>query len=656
MKTGKFRVSQIFIVLALALSLFCCISGCSSDYTDGSLQTLDKMDISANLLSSGDMKVTETWVVNLQNRDKVYRNIYRTFPADSTKIDGITDFSVTDNDQNLQYSYIGDIDPENVSSDRYQNCCYIHQTSDNIELGWFMPSIEQGVRSFTFTYTVKNIVQVYSDTAVLYNFFLPDNFSLPVQSLNGTIHFPQGAQKSSVFAWLHTDIAASSLSIDSANQVSFTAQNIPSNTSVEVRLCTPPELFAASDRRTDTSQLASIQSQEAQWAQAYEEKKAEEARRQYILGLIDVFGGVLLVLTSLLIFFRLKSKNKRVHVTVPEYTREIPGGNSPAGIANLFYYYSGGVTQKVKQNMFSATFLSLAHKGYLRLDVMDQEIQVTLTPERKKMPLTESEQVFFDIIEPAAEVYGSSMSMKQFKTYAESHAKKLDFEISDFIRSSKAEIAGRGYYKLKAAGMAAAAGFGSLLILAALLIMVFGFASGTYMVYLPLGGLIAGTLLISAGARKQPLSEAGETDHAVWHGLKKYMLDFSRMTEYGVPELTLWEEYLVYATMMGISEKVCEQLKLVYPSLSDSNYIDTNFRGSFLYYYFLTNSMGRNIGPAAPFNLGSSIGSAMSGISTAATRLAHPVSTGSAGGGGFGGGGFSGGGGGFGGGGGGGVR
>ena len=46
------------------------------------------------------------------------------------------------------------------------------------------------------------------------------------------------------------------------------------------------------------------------------------------------------------------------------------------------------------------------------------------------------------------------------------------------------------------------------------------------------------------------------------------------LDEREVPELVLWEKYLVYATAFGIAEKVLKQLKVKYPELADDNYLD----------------------------------------------------------------------------------
>lgn len=48
-------------------------------------------------------------------------------------------------------------------------------------------------------------------------------------------------------------------------------------------------------------------------------------------------------------------------------------------------------------------------------------------------------------------------------------------------------------------------------------------------------------------------------------GLRKYLLDFSLIGEREIKEMTLWKEYLVYATLFGIADKVCDNFATVYP-------------------------------------------------------------------------------------------
>jgi uncharacterized membrane protein len=632
------------------------LAGCSDSYNQHSKQILKKLNISAVLMENGDMTVSETWRMDLKDRGKPYRNLYRSFPIDSEKVDDITDLTVYDEDRGVSYSFAGDVDPENVSGDEMQDRCYLHRSGQTIEIGWFMPAVKKGVRTFTFTYRLKNIVSVYEDTAVLYNYFLPNHFSIPVESLNGTVHFPSGGAKKDVHAWLHTDVK-SNLSIDSADQISFTASSIPEGHSVEVRLCAPPKLFPSSQKISSQSVLSGIQKEEQKWADDYQQK----LHREFLLGILDVVSAVLVFVLSLYFFFRLRRRNKRHSVTVPEYTREIPQGNSPGGIANLYYFYSG-LREKERSRMFSATLLSLARKGFVRFESMGDGLTVILTGDSKGKELTASEKAFFEMISTVGEGMGNSFTMKGFQEYAQKHGEYVSGKMEDFLTAAKQEIAKRGYYEARPVLFSTSKWAGVLLIVLALAVLLMTGFMGTLLVYLPLSLLISGVLLWVGGSAKMKLSEKGEYEYGVWHGLKKYMVEFSRMKEYGVPQLELWEEYLVYATMMGVSGEVCKQLKMAYPQIAEEAFRNQNFAGSYLYYMFGPRIYWGGLTPArGAFDFGAALGSSFQQIGSAATRLSHSSMDdggkfGGFGGGGFGGGGFSGGGGGFGGGGGGGVR
>ena len=75
--------------------------------------------------------------------------------------------------------------------------------------------------------------------------------------------------------------------------------------------------------------------------------------------------------------------------------------------------------------------------------------------------------------------------------------------------------------------------------------------------------------------------------------LERYMLDFSSFKQEGVPEITLWEYYIVFAEAFGVSNKVLEQIGACYPNIHDTAFLETyevckylgkcNFGKTFLY-------------------------------------------------------------------------
>jgi uncharacterized membrane protein len=62
-------------------------------------------------------------------------------------------------------------------------------------------------------------------------------------------------------------------------------------------------------------------------------------------------------------------------------------------------------------------------------------------------------------------------------------------------------------------------------------------------------------------------------------GLKMFLNEFSRIDTREVIEVTIWEEYLMFAYLFGIADKVAKQLKNLYPEVlndPNNNYVDYN--------------------------------------------------------------------------------
>ena len=69
-------------------------------------------------------------------------------------------------------------------------------------------------------------------------------------------------------------------------------------------------------------------------------------------------------------------------------------------------------------------------------------------------------------------------------------------------------------------------------------------------------------------------TKKGNEEYTKWNALKNFLNDFGRMNEKEIMEITLWERYLVYATVFKIADKVEKVMKV---KLQDFNYNDTDF-------------------------------------------------------------------------------
>lgn len=99
------------------------------------------------------------------------------------------------------------------------------------------------------------------------------------------------------------------------------------------------------------------------------------------------------------------------------------------------------------------------------------------------------------------------------------------------------------------------------------------------------GGIsILGTVFILSGIyiKKQAhkyilLSQFGENEYSKWRGLYNFLNSETLMNERTVVELPLWEQYLVYATAFGISDKVIKAINIRCPNLKDSELLSNPY-------------------------------------------------------------------------------
>lgn len=131
-----------------------------------------KMDI--DLLQDGSAKITEVWDVKADSGSEWYKQLY------NLENQELTDFKVSMDGNELQYK------KWNLNEDLEQKSGYygINYVDEGLELCFGKSDMKR--HKFTLNYTVSNMIINTSDSQVLYQTFLPnvtaDNFSVTVHS------------------------------------------------------------------------------------------------------------------------------------------------------------------------------------------------------------------------------------------------------------------------------------------------------------------------------------------------------------------------------------------------------------------------------------------------------------------------------------------
>ena len=75
------------------------------------------------------------------------------------------------------------------------------------------------------------------------------------------------------------------------------------------------------------------------------------------------------------------------------------------------------------------------------------------------------------------------------------------------------------------------------------------------------GGCLKGALCENI----KSLTKKGQQELDEVLGLKRFLLDFSLIQERGVKETVIWQDYMVYALLLGIADKLAPQIRELYP-------------------------------------------------------------------------------------------
>lgn len=600
---------------------------------------LKNLDFQVQINDDGSMNVVETWDIKVSDTN----TLYKTFIKDDTKYSSIMDVSVKDITK-------GENNIFNSASkwEYHLPKGYFFAGTNNKgenEIAWGV-SIESTTRKqYLISYRVNDVITKYNDCAELYWQFLGNEFEISANKITGTIKLPANVQHlEDLKVWGHTKYLNGEVKVVSSDTVEFNLNNYKSKNYVEVRLTMPTYLFEniSSENISQEEKLDDIIKEETEWAN---EANARRDRRNKNFKLLIL--ATILVNTSIGIMFSKKiKKNKQFLEKNPnilpeqqlEYYRELPDKEETP--LEAVFILKTGYKQSCLPNVFSATILNFALKGYVRIEQEGKTIKILLN-KIKTDELTGDEKKVLEILRAASN--NNELTMAELEKYIKNYPSKLMNLNSTFEKVSKTQASEKGKFdtnRFNKQIVYAEKNVGYIFILIIIIIasiFTIGYA------YKNVQGMLITCTIISLAffivvtiinlilnmkitTSFNGFTQKGINEQEQWKAFKKYMEDFSYLDEKEVPELVLWEKYLVYATAFGIADKVLKQLKVKYPELNNQDTISN---------MVLFNAMYNANGLNANF---------INSISTSTSRMySTTYSSGSGSGGGFsGGGGFGG--------------
>lgn len=283
-----------------------------------------------------------------------------------------------------------------------------------------------------------------------------------------------------------------------------------------------------------------------------------------------------------------------------QYYRELPKDYGPALMSYLYRFKS------VEKEDVSATLMDLIYKKFITVNfegqlLTDPKANYTLVYDRKKdqTELKEHEKIllrwFFDLVGAG----GDTLTLNQLESFNKTELKALQYldYNKSFVRAVEADGKKQPFFDDVSAASKKGAPLLSVIGVAgaAMIFVSFFLNLGTYT--LSLGGfLLAAVVGLSTYFTSiQRRSKEGNEDYLRWRAFFNFLKDFSRMQDYSMPMVTVWEKYMVYAVAFGIADLVEEQLRFKFKQIKQEEALNQSTMFRYPYFY-RSYTMGMNRG------------------------------------------------------------
>ncbi len=638
MKKIRFILFSLFIML---LPIFV--------YADGTTRYY----IEVNVLDTGDAEIKELKLMDGEYNG--YKTDIRYKSNGLTKFDGskssfegsdiynasaLTDVKVYDvKFTTTDFSIINNKNREFVlvnSAEKGDYGVYTKTTnSEGIEILSYQPSVYK--RASLVTYTLKDLVVVHNDIAELAHDFIGTDYQEDISNLIIRINLPSSSKELRIFS--HGPLNGKNRIIDDKS-VEITYETLDKENAVDGRVVFDKSIVPNATKKSNVDGLGKILEVEKERAN-YANKLREAARKrekmlQTLAIIMEILLGIWLI-GLIVIVYKFYNKNDKEYRSEfnGKYFRDFPEEYTPSTVSYLMnksinnLSFNAGILDLIRKKAITIEEVTIDKKGLFK-NKQQKDYKLSRNMNFNLDTLSTSEKKLFNLLIGTVGNgdYVILGDMKEFsKDYNNAkrlisgydswrYACELEAETEEFYENTKKEKTNCILYSL-------------IFIPITFLALLCGSNMGRVLL-MDLFGILAIIYFSSATKR----TKKGNEQYHKWKGLKNFLADFGRLDEKDLPEIKLWERYLVYATMFGLAAKVQNAMKM---NLERMNYSD-NIDFTYLYFenYYFSNSMTNAVN--------SSLSSARGTISTHELASSSDSSSGGYGGGSsFGGGGFGGG-------------
>ena len=438
----------------------------------------------------------------------------------------------------------------------------------------------KGKTVFYLEYVITNVLVEHNDCAEFYYNFFSKEYSDPIKDVKIFVALPFAAEN--VFkVWAHGQRDATIIQDEGKHAVVAEITNYQVGAGIDIRLLFDRELFQINIKKKKKSGLDAIPIIEK-----IETERANEANKYRKMDMIAHYGlyglqglYILFILgISLFIYFKYDREYKSSFNG--EYYRDFIEDYPVEEIEYL-------LNKNITSNSFSASILNLIYKKKIKVEKLESKKEDYKLIKNNEDGISDNESKIMKLLFESIG-NGTEVKLSDVKKDASNISSDGNNALYDIFNEWKTSVTTNAvkenffmdYQKIKFSFTI----FG--------LIGIGIFALDRWIIKSPVGyvTLLISILFIIYVLTFKKRTVRGNDDFNKWNAFKKFLNDFGRFDEKELPEIILWEKYLVYASAFGIAEKVSKIMKIKFSEIQPNETFNPTFSD-----YYMMSSLSNNL-------------------------------------------------------------
>lgn len=557
--------------------------------------------VDADILQNGNLEVTELIVLdgtfNGYIRDIKYRNSVlneNNFEVNSNyNAGGLELVSIAAKKVNrVNFDIINDKDFKYLNDNQASNLGYVESSINDGKSYKMYFRADNDKVAFRITYLLKDAVVVHSDVAELYWTFIGSEYDDKMKDVQIKVNLPIKDNSSNFRVWAHGDLAGDVKKYDDS-YVLATVKKLDAHSSIDVRTTFDLSVVNSElvNKKTNEVALPQIIEVEERRAKIANEQRAEMKRKYNLVLGLNIIWYIGLIFCWIYIYLKYDKEYKSNFYS--KYNRDFIDDYNVEVIDYLF-------NKNITSNAMSASILNLIYKKVIKVEEIPsenkkKEYTFHLLDESKA---NDTERYLIDFLFKKVG-RGDSFTTLALKNYAKKSSTCEAFSSSYTTWKNKVIEDGKkqNFYEKNAASKAIS---GLFLIL---ILIVNGLAEIlSVKCFLCFVSIIIAVIFLLYTLIFNKRTIKGNDHYVKWKAFKKFLDDFGTFELKELPEIVLWERYMVYATIFGLAKKVSQAMNVHIEELQATGTYSNDYYPTYTDWYMLdsinnaiTNSVQENL-------------------------------------------------------------